>query len=875
MSGATRRSPGGADTVGPWVGSQDRECEWAGPALEGGPDAGLDAAQVLAARRRYGSNEVVPEASRRWIDVVRDSARDPMLWFLLAAAALFGLLGQATEAVVLLAALLPLAGMDVYLHRRTVASTASLASRLAARARVLRDGAWADLPSAELVPGDLVEIGAGSYFPADGLLIAGAGLQCDESSLTGEALPVAKRPLSASEIRAARIPDRHWGTAGTRLLTGTARMRVVRTGARTRYGELARATLEGPHEGTPLQRAIGELVARILVAALALCLLLGAVRVTQGHGWADAVLSAMTLAVAALPEEFPVVYAFFLGLGAFRLARRKALVRRAVAVENIGRISCILSDKTGTLTAGVLTLTHRLPAPGVDDAALLRCARRAAREESGDPLDQALLSTAAPSETGVRLAVFPFTEHRRRETSIWQEPPAGAGAVAACTKGAPETILAPCDLPPAEREAWRERVRELAAGGRKVIACAERALASDANLQEPGGDFMFVGLLAFADPPRPGVAEAMRDCAAMGIRILMVTGDHPATAQAIATEIGLGGGRPEVAALDTAQDAGEVLRRRPGLHVVARAAPAQKLQLVQALRECGELVAVTGDGVNDVPALREADVGVAMGERGTRAAREAAAIVLVDDNFRHPRRRDRGPATLRPTAGGIRLPAAGAHAACAWRGPGPASGPAAAVPADPHRVAGTGDPSDGPARFPGTARGTGNAAAGAALLPACGLGHHHRRGDLHQRGRDPWICPCSGSRPGCSSRPRDGPGDPAVEQFRHDARVGGCAEPGRVRDSCGIGGSARRFHSVADHQPVAALHASASRRLGHRPDGRFDRRTRREASRAAPRAGRPQARYRREPFRNGLIPGRSMRTGDGDAVSPYADHAPR
>lgn len=627
-----RRSPGGADTVAPLAGSQDRECEGAGPGLEGGPDDGLDAAQVLAARRRYGPNEVVPEASRRWFDVVRDSARDPMLWFLLAAAALFGLLGQATEAVVLLAALLPLAGMDVYLHHRTVASTASLASRLATRARVLRDGAWADLPSAELVPGDLVEIGAGSYFPADGLLIAGAGLQCDESSLTGEALPVAKHPLSAGDIRAARVPDRHWGTAGTRLLTGTARMRVVRTGARTRYGELARAALGGPHEGTPLQRAIGDLVARVLVAALALCLLLGAVRVTQGHGWADAVLSAITLAVAALPEEFPVVYAFFLGLGAFRLARRRALVRRAVAVENIGRISCILSDKTGTLTAGVLTLTHRRPAPGVDDAALLRCARRAAREESGDPLDQALLSTAAPPETGLRLAVFPFTEHRRRETSIWQEPQAGAAA--ACTKGAPETVLALCDLPPAEREAWRERVRELPAGGRKVIACAQRAVASDAALQEPVGEFMFVGLLAFADPPRPGVAEAVRDCAAMGIRILMVTGDHPATAQAIATDIGLGGGRPEVVALDAAEDAGEVLRRRPGLHVVARATPAQKLQLVQALREHGELVAVTGDGVNDVPALREADVGVAMGERGTRAAREAAAIVLVDDNFR-------------------------------------------------------------------------------------------------------------------------------------------------------------------------------------------------------------------------------------------------
>jgi Ca2+-transporting ATPase len=600
--------------------------------LDAGPDVGLDTAQVLAARRQYGPNEVVPEASRHWFDIVRDSARDPMLWFLLAAAALFGLLGQATEAVVLLAALLPLAGMDVFLRNRTVASTASLASRLASRARVLRDGAWADLPSAELVPGDLVEIGAGSYFPADGLLLAGDGLQCDESSLTGEALPVAKHPLAAGERRAGRIAERHWGTAGTRLLTGIARMRVVRTGARTRYGELARAAMGGSHEGTPLQAAIGGLVARILAAALALCLLLGAVRLAQGHGWVDATLSAMTLAVAALPEEFPVVYAFFLGLGAFRLARRKALVRRAVAVENIGRITCILSDKTGTLTAGVLTLTHRWPARDLDDVALLRRAARAAREESGDPMDQALLSAAGPTDAGVRLAVFPFTETRRKETSVWQDP--GTGAATACSKGAPETILALCDLPAPELALWRQRVRELAAGGRKVIACAERAVAADATSTEPAGGFTFAGLLAFADPLRPGVAEAVRECAAMGIRVVMVTGDHPATAQAIAAGIGLGGTEAEVVALDPAEDAAEVLRRRPGLRVLARATPAQKLQLVRALRQQGELVAVTGDGVNDVPALREADVGVAMGERGTRAAREAAAIVLMDDNFR-------------------------------------------------------------------------------------------------------------------------------------------------------------------------------------------------------------------------------------------------
>lgn len=609
--------------------------EWPEIDFSAGPDTGLGSAQVLAARRRYGTNQVVPDASRGWLDVARDTARDPMLWFLLMAAGLFALLGQRTEALVLAAALLPLLGMDAWLHRRTAASTASLASRLATRARALRDGAWTELPSAELVPGDLVEVAAGHWFPADGWLLAGAGLQCDESSLTGESLPVPKQPLPPGRHDPERIAERHWAVAGTRLLTGTARLRVVWTGARTRYGELARAATEGRHANTPLQQAIGGLVARILVAAVGLCLLLGAVRLWQGHGWIDAALSAATLAVAALPDEFPVVYAFFLGLGAFRLARRKALVRRAVAVENIGRTSCILSDKTGTLTEGALTLAHRWPAPGLDDDALLRVGRRAARADSGDPLDQALLAPPSPHEDGTPVAVFPFTEARRRETSLWRDADeAGAATVTACTKGAPETILALCDLTAAELQAWRQRVDQLAAGGHKVIACAQRVLPGDAPSQEPAAGFAFAGLLAFEDPPREGVAHAVRECIAAGIRVVMVTGDHPATAQAIAAEIGLGGRQPEVVALEPGEDAAALLRRHPGVHVVARANPAQKLALVRALREQGELVAVTGDGVNDVPALREADVGVAMGERGTRAAREAAAIVLMDDNFR-------------------------------------------------------------------------------------------------------------------------------------------------------------------------------------------------------------------------------------------------
>ena len=592
---------------------------------------GLGTPQVES-RRGHGFNDIVAPATGGWLVVARDTARDPMLWFLLLTAGLFGLLGQITESLTLLVAMAPLLGMDAYLHRRTSASSAGLASRLAHSAKVMRDGQWLNVPSRELVPGDLVEVAPGQYFPADGLLVAGTGLQADESTLTGESLPVAKRAVNAAAALPASVPDEHWGTAGTRLLTGTALLRIVFIGGETRYGEIVRSALEGSHTATPLQKAIGELVAVLIGVAVVMCVVLAAIRLWHGHGWIDALLSALTLAVAVLPEEFPVVYTFFLGVGVFRLARRKALVRRAVAVENIGRVSCIVSDKTGTITAGTLALAHRAPAGGFDEHAVLEVAAFASRPDSGDPLDQALLSAAGPLPPATRLADFPFTEARRHETVLLRRD--GEEAVA-FTKGAPETVLAMCDASADERAGWLARVDDYARTGHKIIGCARRGLPAAASLDiEPEAGFQFAGLLAFEDPVREGVREAMADCMAAGMRVIMVTGDHPATAAAIAGEIGLGGARPGVVALAPDDDAGAVLRRHDDVHVVARATPPQKLDLVKALQGQGELVAVTGDGVNDVPALRLADVGVAMGERGTQSAREVAPVVLLDDNFR-------------------------------------------------------------------------------------------------------------------------------------------------------------------------------------------------------------------------------------------------
>ncbi|TNF59873.1 MAG: cation-transporting P-type ATPase [Burkholderiales bacterium] len=594
--------------------------------------AGLTSGQAQAQERAHGLNDILAPSKGGWLGVVRDTARDPMLWFLVVTAGLFWLLGEVRESLILLLAMLPLLGMDAYLHRRTMVSSAGLASRLASNARVCRDGRWQEVASREVVPGDLVEVRPGEYFPADGLLVFGDGLQADESTLTGESLPVRKTALQESQRLPDMVDEAQWGSAGTRLLTGTARMRVVFTGAESRYGEIVRTATEGRHESTPLQKAIGELVVMLLVAALMMCAVLAAVRLWQGHGWIDALLSAVTLAVAAIPEEFPVVYTFFLGVGVFRLARRHALVRRAVAVENIGRVTCIVSDKTGTITAGSLVLANQVEAARPDHLTLLQVAACAARQDSGDPLDQALHEAAGPLPAASRQADFPFTEARRRETSLWVD---AGGRRFACTKGAPETILAVCGLSGHDRSEWLARVDEHASSGHKVIACAWTGLSASAPLdREPDHGFRFAGLLTFVDPVREGVSEAVADCRAAGMRVIMVTGDHPATAAAVARAIGLGGDSPRTVVLEAEDDPQACLNTEGGPHVVARATPAQKLALVQALQSQGELVAVTGDGVNDVPALRQADIGVAMGARGTRSAREVAPVVLLDDNFR-------------------------------------------------------------------------------------------------------------------------------------------------------------------------------------------------------------------------------------------------
>lgn len=608
-----------------------------------GPDwprsSGLTSAQALDARRRHGPNQIVEVVEHPWWALARDTAKDPMIWFFAATSALYGVVGQTGEAATLIVAIVPLVLLDVYLHRRTQASTEGLKSRLASNATVVRDSTPVQIAARDVVPGDLALVTTGDMFPADGIVLDGPDLQVEESSLTGESYPVRKRPVGGPQTYGEpRVGYEQWGFAGTRLLTGRASLLVAYTGGETLYGEIVRSARGTAQARTPLQQAIQTLVTALVAVALVMCAILVVVRLRQGHGWMDAIISAVTLATAALPEEFPVVFAFFLGVGVYRLARRGALVRRAVSVENIGRITCICSDKTGTITEGTLRLAHLVPVENTSDAHLMEAATAASRRESGDPLDVAIFSLATErglsTALGERVATFPFTEDRKRETAVWRD---GHGTLLAYTKGGAEVVLDLVSMPPSDRRRWTEQVTALGESGHKVIACAWRPLDSAWVAGEPAADFRLAGLMAFEDPVRDGVRGAVAACQAAGIHIIMVTGDHPATALAVAREIGLAGDTaPDVMSGEEMLEAiehgeGALLR---ATHVIARAAPAQKHALVRALQANGEIVAVTGDGVNDVPALQAADIGIAMGERGTRSAREVASIVLLDDNFR-------------------------------------------------------------------------------------------------------------------------------------------------------------------------------------------------------------------------------------------------
>ncbi|HEU4642045.1 MAG TPA: cation-translocating P-type ATPase [Gemmatimonadaceae bacterium] len=617
------------------------------PALAGRQPApaGLTTREADALLARHGPNLLVPERRRtRLLLWLLRPLVDPMTVLLLVAGAIYAALGDRVDAIVVLAALAPIAAVTLVLESRSERALERLRRLTAPTVTVLRDGARAIIPADRVVPGDLLYVAEGDVIPADGALVGGGPLVVDESALTGESLP-AERYAARDDVE-----DGDELFAGTTVLSGHGAARVTVTGARTRYGRVGTLVAEIEQPRTPLERSARRLVVRFGAVAAVACLAVAAIEFARGAGWAAAAIAGVSLAIAAIPEEFPMVYTLYLSVGAWRLARGKALVRRLAGVETLGSTTVICADKTGTLTMGHLELLDGVHADGTPiavrgelgdrDAALLRAAVLACEPRPFDPMDQAILRFAMARGLDVEalhretlVHDYPFDPAHRYMSHVWRHD----GVHVVVAKGAIEGILARSRASEAQRAAAQEANQRLASRGMRVIAVAAGELPhGPAGRDVDERALRYLGLVAFSDPLRPGVTAALEECRRAGIRVIMITGDHPVTAHAVADGLGL----PHVHGrhlatgeqLDRADDA-ELARLLRDVNIFARTRPEQKYRIVRALRAQGHVVAMTGDGINDAPALREADIGIAMGSRGTEVAREAATLVLLDDNF--------------------------------------------------------------------------------------------------------------------------------------------------------------------------------------------------------------------------------------------------
>ncbi len=627
--------------------------------------SGLSAVRAAALLAENGPNELPHTEQRSLGSITGDVLREPMLALLLIGGLAYLLLGDRMEAVILLMFATFSVIISIVQQARTERVLVALRDLSAPRALVVRDGERQRIAGRDVVTGDLLVVLQGDRVAADALLVEANELQIDEALLTGESVPVSKAvSLSGATTDTSRPGgDGHpWVFSGTLVVRGNGLAIVTATGARSEIGRIGASLATLEREAPRLRREITRIVLLCGIGgggvALAVVLLYGLLR----GGWLDAILAGIAVGMAMLPEEFPVVLTVFLAMGAWRIGRAGVLTRKAAAIETLGAASILCADKTGTLTQNRMQVVE-LWLPNGEATALagaplpehfhtiIRTGARASDIDPIDPMEVAIHALQPPeppptSGDAVRLRhSYGLRPDLLAMANIWQLPRAADELEKDClvaAKGAPEAIFDLCRLSAADSTIAHAAVEGMAARGIRVLGIAEAMTdGPDWPVTARGFDFRFVGLIGLADPLRDSVPAAVAQCRSAGIRVVMITGDHPSTAAAIAAQAGIadpdarngpGGGVVTGADLAAMDDA-ELARRLPAVTVFARIMPEQKLRLVTAFKAAGEIVAMTGDGVNDAPALKAAHIGIAMGKRGTDVAREAAAIVLLDDDF--------------------------------------------------------------------------------------------------------------------------------------------------------------------------------------------------------------------------------------------------
>ena len=618
--------------------------------------SGLSDKEAAEALKRDGFNEIPSAKKRSFFSIAFGVVREPMLLLLIAGGIIYMILGDIQEALLLLFFVFVIISITLYQERKTERTLEALRDLSSPRALVIRNYATKRIAGREVVPGDIIVLSEGDRVPADGIVLACSNLSIEESLLTGESAPVYKLEGSPETTWMERPGGDHstFVYSGTLVVSGLGIVRVIATGIHTEFGKIGKSLQTIEFEETLLQKETRHFVRNVALIAVSLCLIMAIVYGLTIGKWLDGLLASITLAMAILPEEFPVVLTIFLALGAWRISQSHVLTRRVAAIETLGSTTVLCVDKTGTLTQNRMSVREifsggeffdierrqGMPLPEKFHS-LIEFSILASQTNPFDPMEKAL------KELGER---YPnLTEHLHNDwelmkeyalsrellalSRVWESRDRKDYVIAA--KGAPEAIIDLCHLGDAEARELHNIISEMAGEGLRVLGVAK---ANFKQKELPGNQhdfkFDFLGLVGFTDPIRPSVPEAIKECHNAGIRVVMITGDYPITAQNIARQIGLK--QPDNfitgAALNEMSDE-ELQERIRTVNIFARVIPEQKLRLVNAFKANGEIVAMTGDGVNDAPALKSAHIGIAMGGRGTDVAREAGALVLLDDDF--------------------------------------------------------------------------------------------------------------------------------------------------------------------------------------------------------------------------------------------------
>ena len=616
---------------------------------------GLSDKEVSERVEKFGYNELPSSKKKDILHIIFEVFREPMFMLLVACGAIYLLLGDIEEAVLLLGFVFVIMGITIYQENKTETALEALRDLSSPRALVIRNGEHKRIAGREVVTDDIFIVREGDKIPADGTLLWSMNLAADESLLTGESVPVRKSPSDKPGTTISRPggDDLPFLYSGSMVTGGQGVAKVTSTAMATEIGKIGKALQSIEEEDTTLKKETAKLVKKIFIIAILLCLIVVGIYGFGKNEWLKGILSGITLAMALLPEEFPVVLTIFLALGAWRMSKKNVLTRRVAAVETLGAATVLCSDKTGTLTQNKMTIKKlfncsdfyewSVKATAIPEEfhQLVEYGILASKKDPFDPMEKALaelgyktlINTEHIHEDWPLIEEYALSKELLALSHVWKN--SGNNDYVVSAKGAPEAIFDLCHLKSDDIKKYAEKINVMASEGLRILGVAASKFEGEKlPSSQHDFEFKFMGLIGWADPVRETVPAAIAECKSAGIRVAMITGDYPATAQNIARQIGLENPDevitgPELEKLDP-ETLSEKVKRT---NIFARVVPEQKLLIVNAMKANGEVVAMTGDGVNDAPALKAAHIGVAMGERGTDVARESAALVLLDDDF--------------------------------------------------------------------------------------------------------------------------------------------------------------------------------------------------------------------------------------------------